>query len=38
MNDVCPECGLKHCDADELQPGEFVCTCDDPFDDDSPAS
>lgn len=25
----CPDCGLKSWDADDLIPGEWVCTCDD---------
>jgi hypothetical protein len=30
---VCPACGLKRWDAESLQPGDEVCTCDDPFGD-----
>ena len=33
-DDVCPSCGLKAWDADDLQPGDYVCTCDAPFTDE----
>jgi len=29
---VCGRCGLKRWAADDLQPGDFVCTCDELFD------
>lgn len=28
---TCDECGLTPWDADDLQPGDMVCVCDDPF-------
>jgi hypothetical protein len=28
---TCPGCGLKQWDASDLQPGEDVCVCNDPF-------
>ncbi|WP_433368430.1 hypothetical protein ACQPZX_41550 [Actinoplanes sp. CA-142083] len=30
----CASCGLKRWDAQDLQPGDEVCTCDKPFDDE----
>lgn len=27
MSAPCPDCGLKPWDADDLEPGEYVCTC-----------
>jgi hypothetical protein len=24
---LCPDCGLPSWDADDLEPGDFVCTC-----------
>jgi hypothetical protein len=27
MSALCPDCELPSWDADELEPGDFVCTC-----------
>lgn len=35
MTAPCPTCGLKLWDADDLIPGDYVCTCDDEPDDDA---
>lgn len=35
MTEPCPACGLKAWDADDLSPGDFVCTCGDEPDDDA---
>ncbi len=37
MSVPCPACGLKRWDADDLIPGDFVCTCDELDDDALPA-
>lgn len=35
MAEPCPTCGLKTWDAEDLIPGDYVCTCnEDPDDDD----
>jgi hypothetical protein len=31
----CPVCGLKPWDAADLTPGEFVCTCNDPINEEN---
>jgi len=33
MTVPCPTCGLKLWDADDLVPGDYVCTCEEPDDD-----
>ncbi len=31
---TCPTCHLKRWDADDLNPGDGVCVCEDPFEDE----
>ncbi|GAA0550259.1 hypothetical protein GCM10010172_35460 [Paractinoplanes ferrugineus] len=31
MSNPCSTCNLKFWDADDLRPGDFVCTCGDPY-------
>ncbi len=35
MTSPCPTCHLKRWDADDLEPGDDVCVCDDPFEEDA---
>lgn len=37
VESACDECGLKLWDADNLEPGDMVCVCDDPDDGEADA-